>query len=202
MKSDDLGFLQALPDVVFGNPFTPERVALIRRLTPDAPLDLSSDREALARAVAPRLRTLSTARIAAEDRPLLEPGLAYVAYHRYVPQLDEHIERQAAQTGAPLAVPFGDEAVRDLVQSGFTEERAVKFFSFFFQLRRAFYFIERSLAGKSESMQALRCALWNNMFTHDMRIYEAALWNRMENFAPLLLGEPGPGKGSAAAAIG
>jgi DNA-binding NtrC family response regulator len=202
VRTPDREFLQALSDVVFGNPFTPERVALIRRLAPDAPGDLASDREALARVAAPRLRTLTATRPNAADRELLEPAFAYVVYHRYVPQLDAHIERQAGKTGAPLGVPFGDDAVRDLVQSGFTEERAVKFFSFFFQLRRAFYFIERALAGKSDSMQRFRRALWNNMFTHDMRVYEAALWNRMEDFATLLLGETGTGKGQAAAAIG
>ena len=202
MRAQDREFLSALSDVVFGNPFTPERTALIRRLAPDAPGDLASDREALARVVAPRLRALTATRPSADDRELLEPAFAYVVYHRYVPQLDAHIERQAGKTGEPLAVPFGDDAVHELAQSGFAEDRAVKFFSFFFQLRRAFYFIERALAGKSDSMQRFRRALWNNMFTHDMRVYEAALWNRMEDFATLLLGETGTGKGQAAAAIG
>jgi sigma-54 dependent transcriptional regulator, flagellar regulatory protein len=197
-------FLAALSDVVFGNPFTPERMALIQRLAPEAPGDLTSDREALARVVAPKvapfLRELP--RLAAEERQLVEPAALYVAYHRYVPQLDAHIERQAEKGGEPLAAPFGEEAVRELAQMGFAEERAVRFFALFFQLRRAFFFIEHALAGESEAMQRFRQALWNNMFTHDMRGYEAALWNRMEDFSTLLLGETGTGKGSAAAAVG
>ena len=56
VNSSDRQFFAALADVVFGNPFSPERDALIVRLAPGAPPgDLSSDREALARVVAPRL---------------------------------------------------------------------------------------------------------------------------------------------------
>ena len=209
LGAPDREFFLALANVVFGNPFTPQRDQLIVRLAPGAPLgDLTSDREALARVVGPRLepwlREGPTAlqKLSAEDRRLLEPGFLYVCYHRCVPQLDALIERQAGQGGAPLAVPFGDDAIADLVRSGFPEERAVRFFALFFQLRRAFHFIERSLAGECESMRRLREALWNNVVTHDMRGYEAALWNRMEDFSTLLLGETGTGKGSAAAAIG
>jgi len=205
----DRDFFAALADVVFGNPFTPQRDQLIVRLAPGAPLgDLTSDREALARIVGPRLEPWlregapALQKSSAEDRRLLEPGFLYVCYHRCVPQLDALIEKQAGQGGASLPVPFGDDAIADLVRSGFPEERAVRFFALFFQLRRAFYFIERSLAGQCESMRRLREALWNNVVTHDMRGYEAALWNRMEDFSTLLLGETGTGKGSAAAAIG
>src|SRR5690349_24715608 len=97
MRVEDRNFLAALSDVVFGNPFTPERTALIRRLAPEAPVDLVSDREALARVVAPRLRALTATKPSAEERELLEPAFAYVVYHRYVPQLDAHIERQASK---------------------------------------------------------------------------------------------------------
>jgi len=209
LSTPDRDFFAALADVVFGNPFTPQRDQLIVRLAPEAPLgDLTSDREALARIVGPRLEPWlregapALQKLSAEDRRLLEPGFLYVCYHRCVPQLDALIERQAGKGGAPLAVPFGDDAIADLVRSGFPEERAVRFFALFFQLRRAFHFIERSLAGECESMRRLREALWNNVVTHDMRGYEAALWNRMEDFSTLLLGETGTGKGSAAAAIG
>lgn len=198
-------FLAALGDVVFGNPFTPERSALIRRLAPDAPGNLASDREALARVVAPKLQPFlprGLAGLSDEERRLLEPAFLYVTYHRYVPQIDEHIERQVNRLGEPLRVEFGDDLVGDLVRCGVGEERAARFFSLYFQLRRAFYFIERSLAGESAPMERLRRALWNNIFTHDMRAYEASLWNRMEDFSTLLLGDTGTGKGSAAAAIG
>src|SRR5437868_13976079 len=108
MKPADRDFLVALADVVFGNPFTPERAAVIRRLAPDAPGDLSSDREALARVVAPKLRALTAAHVSADEQLLLEPALAYVAYHRYVQQLDGHLERQDGQAGAPVPVPLGE----------------------------------------------------------------------------------------------
>ena len=202
-------FFGDLAEVVFGNPFSPKRDALIVKLAPGAPHgDLTSDREALARVVGPRLAPWlsegapALRRLGAEDRRLLEPAFLYVCYHRYVPQLDALIERQAKQGDTPLAVSFADEAIAELVHSDFAEERAVRLFAFYFQLRRAFYFIHHSLSGECESMRRLREALWNNIFTHDMRGYEAALWNRMEDFSTLLLGETGTGKGSAAAAIG
>ncbi|HSD75569.1 MAG TPA: sigma 54-interacting transcriptional regulator, partial [Steroidobacteraceae bacterium] len=169
---------------------------------------MTTHREALAKVVGPRLAAwlsqgaAALQRLSADDRRLLEPPLLYVTYHRFVPQLDALIERQAGQGGAPLTVPFADEVIAELVRSGFPEERAVRYFAMFFQLRRAFYFILTSLAGESESMRRLREALWNNVFTHDMRGYEAALWGRMEDFSTVLLGETGTGKGSAAAAIG
>src|SRR5215216_5872586 len=118
MTPDELDFFNALSDVVYGNPYTEERVALIRRLAPNAPGDLSRNREALAHVVAPRLNPYLQRPLSDEERQVLEPALLYVIYHRLVPQLDAHIERQATQSGAPLAVPFGDDALGALVQNG------------------------------------------------------------------------------------
>ena len=204
LTASDREFFTVLGEVVFLNPFSERRAQLIVKLAPGAKLgDLTADREALARVVAPRLASLIKGidRFSAEERLLLEPALLYVSYHRCVPQLDALIERQA-KGGASLPVPFAEPAIADMVQHGFAPERAMRLFAFFFQLRRAFYFIDRSLAGECESMRRLREALWNNVFTHDMRGYEAALWHRMEDFSTLLLGETGTGKGQAAAAIG
>jgi len=204
----DRQFFAALADVVFGNPFSPKRTALIARLVPGAtPSELAADREALARIVAPHLSALSADgaptldRFSGSDRALVEPALLYVSYHRYVPQLDALIERQA-KSGETVPVPFAEEAIGGLVAAGFAPEQAVRTFAFYFQLRRAFYFIQRSLTGDCESMRRLREALWNNVVTHDMRGFQAALWNRMEDFSTLVFGETGTGKGEAAAAMG
>ena len=203
MPPADSEFFAALADVVFSNPFSAKRAALIARLAPGAkPGDLTEDPEALARLVAPRLAPWMSKRLADEERRLIEPALLYVTYHRYVPRIDAHIERQAKQGGAPLVVPFAEEVLSDFVENGFSADAAARYLALYFQLRRAFYFIYRSLAGECESMQRLREALWNNVFTHDMRGYDAALWHRMEDFSTLLLGETGTGKGQAAAAIG
>jgi len=209
-SASDREFFAALAEVAFRNPFSAERAQLIVRLAPDAELgDLTKDREALARAVAPRLDALlrlgptAIEELSAADRTLVEPALLYACYHRHVPAIDALIERQAAAWGgAPPVVTFANEVIGDLVRCAFQEERAVRYLALFYQLRRAFYFIHRSLVGDCDSMRRLRHALWNNVFTHDMRGYHATLWSRMEDFSTLILGETGTGKGAAAAAIG
>lgn len=209
LSASDREFFAGVADVVFANPYSSRRAELIVRLAPGARLgDLTARPNPLERAVEARLAPLladggaALARLGGADRDIVEPALLYVCYHRFVPQLDALIERQLKQSGAPVSVQFGDEAIGELVRNGFSEERAVRYFAFIFHLRRAFYFIHGSLAGESESMRCLREALWNNVVTHDMYGYHTALWNRMEDFSTLLLGETGTGKGSAAAAIG
>ncbi|HXZ93841.1 MAG TPA: sigma 54-interacting transcriptional regulator [Burkholderiales bacterium] len=209
LSGADRDFFAAVADVMYGNQYSPQRAQVVARLVPGAPLrDFRAHPNPLAQIIEARLAPLLAEggarlrRLGAADRRLLEPAFLYVCYFRHVPQLDALIERQAKRSGAPLEVTFADEAIGELVRNGFSEERAARYFAFIFHLRRVFYFIHGSLVGESESMRRLRESLWNNVVTHDMRGYETALWNRMEDFSTLLLGETGTGKGSAAAAIG
>jgi len=208
LSGADREFFSDLTRVVWGNPFSDERASMMARLAPGTKFgDLTSDPEALVRIVEPHLapwrkeaRPLS--RLSAGDYDLLAPAFIYTAFHFARTKFDRHIERQAKQPGAPLPIDFADEVIAYLRDAGFPEETAGRYFALCFQLRRAFYFIYGSLPGASTPMRRLRESLWNNIFTHDMRAWEGALWNQMEDFSTLLLGETGTGKGQAAAAIG
>jgi hypothetical protein len=205
LKPPEREFFAALDRVVYGNPYSPEREQLIQRLAPGA-TTADLNREMLPKLVEPRLRAYSAPadvqRLREEDRQLVHTGFLYVCYHRHVPQIDDLIAREVARHETPPTDRIARSVIAELAQSGFDEDEATRYFAFFYQLRRAFHFIERSLPGGSEPMHLLRRALWDNVFTHDMRAYRDRLSSRMEDFSTLLLGETGTGKGEAAAAIG
>jgi sigma-54 specific flagellar transcriptional regulator A len=201
----DREFFSALDRVVYGNPFSERREKLIQRLAPESSKgNLDADRDMLARLVEPRLRPYldlsELQRMGADDRRLVQSGFLYVCYHKHVAAIDKLIDQQSDHETAVHRV--AQSVTSDLVGHGIDESLASRYFALFFQLRRAFHFIVRSLTGNSESMRGLRRALWDNVFTHDMRAFETGLWKRMEDFSTLILGETGTGKGAAAAAIG
>jgi transcriptional regulator with PAS, ATPase and Fis domain len=116
--------------------------------------------------------------------------------------MDRHIGEQAVAGDKPVPAPFYKDIFAALCGKGFSREEAAYYFAVFHQISRAFFFIDRGLVGRCESMKRLRRHLWNNVFTSDIRLYERHLYNRMEDFSTMLLGETGTGKGAAAAAIG
>jgi len=133
---------------------------------------------------------------------IIEAVFLFDIFHSYVQQFDELIDQQIRAGSDPADVTFAQETLGDFVRRGFSKELAKRYFSLFFQIRRAFYFIDRGLLGNCPSMKQLRENLWNHIFTCDIQLYEQTLWNRMEDFSTLLLGPTGCGKGAAAAAIG
>src|SRR4030095_10393718 len=56
--------------------------------------------------------------------------------------------------------------------------------------------------GGSQSAACLRAAVWQSIFTHDMRRYRRVLYKRMGDFTTLIMGPSGTGKELAARAIG
>ncbi|MFW2368302.1 MAG: sigma 54-interacting transcriptional regulator [Desulforhopalus sp.] len=137
-----------------------------------------------------------------EDRELIRVASLYDAYHGCMTDFDELIIQQIDRTVDLCTVPFAHKTLSLLYQRGFEADQALQYFAFYYQLRRAWYFIFHGLIGKNPSMEKLRAHLWRSVFTHDAHWYEQFLWNRMEDFSTFLVGETGTGKGTAAAAVG
>ena len=137
-----------------------------------------------------------------EDRELIRIALLYDAYHRCINEFDTLIIKQVEASNVSCSVPFAKGTLNFLNQRGFSPEEARHNFAFFYQLRRAWHFIDYGLIGQNPSMEKLRSHLWRSIFTYDPRLYEKFLWSRMEDFSTFLVGETGTGKGTAATAIG
>jgi transcriptional regulator with AAA-type ATPase domain len=74
-------------------------------------------------------------------------------------------------------------------------------FAFFRQIQRAFEQIFIDIIGSSTPAAQLRGAIWESIFTHDLRRYRRTLYARMGDFATLITGPSGTGKELAARAI-
>ncbi len=205
-RAADRDFFALVARTAFSNPFGEEFPELYRQIAGSA--RRSDARERVAEAVAARitaLREQGRAELRAwpeEDQAMMRLVFLFDVYQRFHDPLDALVAEQVQAGDVVVQVPFAGDAIGLLCQRGFSKEDAVRYFAICFQIRRAAHFIERGLTGRSECMKALRRHLWQNVFTHDIRWYDQYLWNRMEDFSTMLLGETGTGKGTAAAAIG
>ncbi|MCA9524843.1 MAG: sigma-54-dependent Fis family transcriptional regulator [Myxococcales bacterium] len=206
LTDTERAYLTQVNQAALVNPFSAARATL------DAELAATSgdDPDQLARAIsrlAVRLeaidRRLEDSDFAEEsDRTLYEYGVLFEAFHKFSAEFDAHIRAQISAGATVVPLTFGRSLLAWLVARSIPPARAERFLSLFFQMHRAWYFIAEGLTGVSRPVQALRESLWNNIFTGDLGRYERLLWDRMEDFSTILLGETGTGKGAAAAAIG
>ncbi|GAB6145209.1 sigma-54-dependent transcriptional regulator [Desulfocicer niacini] len=137
-----------------------------------------------------------------QDQNLIRVVFLFDIFHKFRDQFDHLIMEQISAGDTPVRVSFAREAMAMLHKRGFPERCYDHYFAFSFQLRRAFFFISNSLVGSSACMKELKRKLWNNVFTSNIEWYDKYLWNRMEDFSTLILGETGTGKGTAAMAVG
>lgn len=206
---NDRRLFRLVSRAVLANPFSEERDEVDRAIAGTVGSGTSGQvLERAVRKVAERVEALAREGKAVltaytgENLDLMRDVLLFDAYYRCLDDFERLILQQVRAGEAPCAVSFAREILALLVRRGFSVEEARRYFAFFYQLRRAFYFIDRGLAGQSRSMRELRRRLWSNVFTHDTGWYGNYLWDRLEDFSTLLLGETGTGKGTAAAAIG
>src|SRR5436309_7548924 len=203
----DREFWQWVSSAAFANPFSEERYELDLKIAGEFKNE-AERAQFLTRAVSDRVRKLesqgqATLRCyAGGEREVMRNVFLFEVFHRCYEKLDQVIADQTGAGDDPVRVGFASDALALLARRGFSPAESLRFFGIFFQLRRAFFFIQRGLTGESRCMREFRRHLWTNVFTHDVRCYDRYLWNRLEDFSTLLLGETGTGKGTAAAAIG
>lgn len=209
LTSEEKKFFTLIAEAVFANPFSDERLEIDRRILGGSEDRARVDRVRLLREkIAAQLSLLEKegrCRLddySGQDREILMVAFLFEVHHLFFDAFAGLIDEQRREGDEPCKVAFAREALDLLGKRGFPPEEAVRFFSMLFQLRRAHYFIDRGLVGESASMKKLRAHLWNNVITHDIQCYGLHLFDRMEDFSTMLLGETGTGKGTAASAIG
>jgi transcriptional regulator with AAA-type ATPase domain len=202
-------FFKTVAQAAFTNPFSQARIELDQSIA--GTTDTMSWDDLVVKATARIAENLTTLKQSGrddlecygnDDQELLRTAFLFDIYHHYRLIFDDFILKQLAAGDTPIPVPFAREILNQIASLGLDSAECQRYLAIFYQTRRAFYFIETALVGLSPSMHALRLQLWNNIFTCNINWYEKHLWNRMEDFSTLLLGETGTGKGAAAAAIG
>jgi len=201
--------LHKIRQSITANPFSRQRVAADSRisdLAPDTePEKLLSAAIEIAEKSGQNFNRSNRADVNlfdGRDRQLVDGLFLFIIFHRYLDQFDSHIRQQIKAGDEPVHLDFHAKIIKELSSFGYSRQEVDRYIAVFFQMRRAYYFINTTLPGKSLCMQHLRSRLWNNIFTHDIGLYVDLLWNRMEDFSTLLTGKTGTGKGVAATAIG
>lgn len=218
-------FLEAVSNLAFCNPFLPERTEYERAALGDSfvegepvwsmVVDDPDEPRVNAWRVVERLdpivqnvrtRLLEGARASADEMALYEDGVLHLIYQRYYPRF------WAARFGPDSAKPdkrrwhFYKDFLADwerLFEPHGLSKRIdpVHTFASFRQIERAFDHIFQDIIGSSMPTARLRGAIWQSIFTHDLRRYRRTLYTRMGDFVTLITGPSGTGKELAARAI-
>ncbi len=226
-SAEDRAFARAIARLNYGNPFLPERIEAEREalggafqeagaewnrrffLQPDHPNPTRIQEKVEALATRLRDNWQKSGQPARTDAARFEDLVLYMLFHRYCDRFDKAIGDSLDGVNRSERIGFFVTFRRDyeahLYRPGIPRESLLSpehVFAAFFQIRRAFHHIHRSLVGGSRPVARLRAAIWQSIFTHDMRRYRRSLYNRMGDFATLITGPSGTGKELVARAIG
>ena len=208
LEPGDRDYFRNLTEFAFRNPYEKESLVLAYRVAGGKYPVGDQLRAKVYETLKKRIRKatahgkLSWKQFSGEDRYLLGHALMHDSYYRCFSKFDDLILDQIQDDLSDHPVPFAEETLSLMRERGFSVDVSLQYFGLFYQLRRAYYFINHALIGRSTSMQTLRSHLWRSLFTSFPAIYEKVLWDRMEDFSTFLVGETGTGKGTAAKAIG
>jgi transcriptional regulator with AAA-type ATPase domain len=157
-----------------------------------------------------RQRIMEGEQTDSEAATLYEDVVLYFLYHKHQGEMFDLIREAAPASArggvvAQLYARYEEDMTHFLALPGHafpTLERAGHFFACFFQVRRAFHHIFDNIIGGSMAAAWLRAAVWQSIFTCDMRRYRRGLYDRMSDITTLITGPSGTGKELVARAIG
>ncbi|MGD8962568.1 MAG: sigma 54-interacting transcriptional regulator [Desulfobacterales bacterium] len=224
LNPEDRRFLETVSRLNYVNPFLPERIQYERDALGNVFDESKADWNLLGDD--PEFHLVNTKKITDRAYPLLlklqerlrkgvaasrkelelyEDTVLFLVYHYYAQQFKKDIlNPKKGQTydyykefdhywGLLFDIPGYDLPKKS---------EAAHIFACIFQVRRAFLYIFRAIIGRSTVAANLRAAVWNSIFTHDMRRYRRTFFQCMEDFATLIFGPTGSGKELVATAIG
>ena len=218
----DRDFARAISDLGHCNPFLPERIDAERRALGAAYIarpnliskhdELNDEHPNLIRAAA-RVRELLERlrpRVAPlvqgwrggspdEDFQLYENLVLFLLFHAHLRELDA-LAGQPAPRRVAFFAPFS-EGYQYYFHGQADPAAIAQLFALLFQLRRAFRHIYDFIIGESMPAARLRAAVWQSIFTHDMRRYRRLLFRRMDDLTCLITGPSGTGKELVAKAV-
>jgi DNA-binding NtrC family response regulator len=225
LSKRERSFLEFISQLAYSNPFVPERIALERAalgddFVPGEPVwslpveDPERPRENLWRIFARleplaeqlRGRVASSAATRKQDLELYEDAILHMLYLRNYRHFYE--AGFGSTAGRPDRWRFYSQFRADWrrflefdIVTLPTRHDPCHTFACFRQIQRAFEQIFRDIIGGSLAAARLRAAVWQSVFSHDMRRYRRTLYARMGDFATLITGASGTGKEIAARAI-
>ncbi|MBE9504391.1 MAG: sigma-54-dependent Fis family transcriptional regulator [Proteobacteria bacterium] len=218
---------QKISELSYCNPFLPERINFEREILgkdflkteatwnirannkderPNIPIIIKRAEELIEKL---RNRLLQGANASEKDLTIYEDMALFILYHRFNVKFQEIITVTKDQERAIEAGTFYKEFL--IKAKYFLHIRGVKFpsqhdiphlFSIFFQIKRAFHHIFSFIVGGSMASAKLRAAVWQSIFTHNLKRYERQLYKIMGDITTLITGPSGTGKELVARAVG
>lgn len=217
LSPETLAVAEAIRDIGYCNPFLGERIEAERRALgpkfrerpgfisrraeleqghPNIPM-IMTRAQAILESL-PRERFDGTLSPDAPVLATLSDVALVMIYHRMMFEMDELIGGAGGQGG--LFDRF-TAAYESYLPNLHSRAELGHLFALLFQLRRAFHHIFFYIVGESMPAARLRAAVWQSIFTHDVRRYRRALYDRMGDISCLVTGPSGTGKELVARAV-